>query len=75
MPKKRRGRSPSPEKTTLLHSVLQTFEQLSEPVQVLLIIGLFLLVAWIVSNPDLLHGIIKAFQLWFFINAALFDTR
>jgi hypothetical protein len=42
-------------------------KNLSEPAQILLVIGLLLLVAWIVSNPEILQGIIRALQIWWSI--------
>ncbi len=50
--------------------LLNTFKQLSEPVQVILIIGFLLLIAWIVSNPDVLRGLIRVIQLWLAIKGS-----
>ncbi len=59
-----------PQKLSTLDKLIDAFNRLSEPVQVLLIIGFFLLVAWIVSNPDVLRGIIRALQLWWAVKTS-----
>jgi hypothetical protein len=45
--------------------ILTAFRELSEPAQVILVIGIVLLLAWILTHPVLLQDIIKALQLWF----------
>lgn len=51
-----------------LHRV---FKELPESVQFVLVLGIILLLAWIVSHPVVLQGIIRAFQLWFTAKGAL----
>jgi hypothetical protein len=45
--------------------LLDTFCQLPEATQVVVVIGFLLLVAWIVTKPEVLQGIVRAFQFWF----------
>lgn len=53
-----------PKKLNRFDKILAAF-RLSEPAQVILVIGILLLLFWILSNPYVLQGIIKAMQLWF----------
>lgn len=52
-------------KQSVFDKLLESFCQLTEPTQVVLIIGILLLIAWIVTQPDVLQGIVRAFQFWF----------
>ena len=52
------------QKVGRLEKVLVAFKQLEEPVQTVIVLGILLLLVWIVSNPSVLMGLIKAFQLW-----------
>ena len=53
------------QKKSAFDKLLDTFCQLSEPTQVIIVIGFILLVAWIVTKPEVVQGIVRAFQLWF----------
>jgi len=55
------------QKAEVFEKIFILISQLSEPAQVILIIGILLLLAWIASNPDVLRGIIRALQFWFAI--------
>lgn len=52
-------------KRSVFDKLLDSFCQLTEPTQVVLIIGILLLIAWIVTEPNVLQGIVRAFQFWF----------
>lgn len=64
-PQKWKRKKKQPKRINNFGKLHQAFKQLSEPVQYTLVIGILILLAWIVSHPDVLQGIIRAFQLWF----------
>lgn len=66
----KRRNKPS-KKLSFFEKVLAAFNQLEGSEQAVLIIGCLLLLAWIVSHPDILQGIIRALQLWFAIKGTI----
>jgi len=56
--------SKPPQKLNKFDKLLSAFCGLSEPVQVILVLGVLFLLAWILSHPDLLKEIIRALQVW-----------
>jgi hypothetical protein len=71
--KQRGSKSTKPRKKPVraknrFEKLLDAFQRLPEPTQVILIIGILLLLAWLItwfaSHPDQLHAIFRIFQLW-----------
>lgn len=53
-----------------LERMLHAFKELEEPVQIVIVLGILFLLFWIMSNPYILQGIVKALQLWFAVRGA-----